>query len=296
MYEDCWKNMTGAERKKLFEDFFDGLTKYTSFGKFNFESVRNPKKEAKKEFSELSETRRVDIMEILAALSGSTHNKDIEVLGTYCDFKAKAMETQVEARLRRMDESNNSGMEEYNKRKEKQENFYWKYFRRNSSYIHPEWHGNKPSEDRLSDEELDVLVDEYLSGMYNSDENYEETTTFRHLSYLFITEFAKRREAQSRFTEDSQTKDKKARRGKRKITEEDLEGTHYDLLQISMDASLKEIKEAYKELILKWHPDRHQKNPKLAEKMSIALNKARDVLTDPDKRKKYDEKLDQQFI
>ena len=63
-----------------------------------------------------------------------------------------------------------------------------------------------------------------------------------------------------------------------------------------MDASLKEIKEAYKELILKWHPDRHQKNPKLAEKMSIALNKARDVLTDPDKRKKYDEKLDQQFI
>ena len=157
--------MTGAERKKLFEDFFDGLTKYTSFGKFNFESVRNPKKEAKKEFSELSETRRVDIMEILAALSGSTHNKDIEVLGTYCDFKAKDMIMKKEQSLRRMDESNNSGMEEYNKRKEKQENFYWKYFRRNSSYIHPEWHGNKPSEDRLSDEELDVLVDEYLSGM-----------------------------------------------------------------------------------------------------------------------------------
>ena len=296
MYEDCWKNMTGAERKKLFEDFFDDLTKYTSFGKFNFESVRNPKKEAKKEFSELSETRRVDIMEILAALSGSTHNEDIEVLGTYCDFKAKAMMVEKEQSLRRMDESNNSGMAEYNRRKEKQENFYWKYFRRTSSYIHPEWQGNKPSENRISDEEFDELVDEYLTGMHDSDENYEETTTFRHLSYLFITEFAKRREAQSRFTEDSQTEDKKARRGKREITEEDLKGTHYDLLQVSVDASLKEIKEAWKELILKWHPDKHQKDPKLAERMAIALNIAKEVLSDRTKRKKYDEELDQRFV
>ena len=296
MYEDCWKNMTGVERKKLFEDFFDGSAKNTSFRKFNFESVRNPKKEAKKEFSELSETRRVDIMGILAALSGSTHNKDIEVLGTYCDFKAKDMIMKKEQSLRRMDESNNSGMAEYNRRKEKQENFYWKYFRRNSSYIHPEWHGDKPSEDRTSDEELDEMVDEYLLGMHDSDENYEETTTFRHLSYLFITEFAKRREAQSRFTKDSQTEDKKARRGKREITEEDLEGTHYDLLKVSMDASLKEIKEAWKELILKWHPDRHQKNPKLAERMAIALNIAKEVLSDRTKRKKYDEELDQRFV
>ena len=63
-----------------------------------------------------------------------------------------------------------------------------------------------------------------------------------------------------------------------------------------MDASLKEIKEAWRELILKWHPDRHQKNPKLAERMTIALNKANDVLTDPDKRKKYDEELDRRFV
>jgi len=203
---------------------------------------------------------------------------------------------EKEQSLRRMDESNNSGMAEYNRRKEKQENFYWKYFRRNSSYIEPEWHGNKPSEDRLSDEELDGLVDEYLTGMHDSDENYEETTTFRHLSYLFITEFAKRREAQSRFTKDSQTEDKKARRGKREITEEDLEGTHYDLLKVSMDASLKEIKEAWKELILKWHPDKHQKDPKLAERMAIALNIAKEVLSDRTKRKKYDEELDQRFV
>ena len=295
-YEDCWKNMTGAERKKLFKDFFGGVTKYTTRLKREMEYVRKPEKEAKKEFSELSETRRVDIMEILAALSGSTHNKDIEVLGTYCDFKAKAMETQVEARLRRMDESNNSGMAEYNRRKEKQENFYWKYFRRNSSYIHPEWHGDKPSEDRISDEEFDELVDEYLTGMHDSDENYEETTPFRLLNSFFVNEFAKRREAQSRFTKDSQTEDKKARRGKREITEEDLKETHYDLLQVSMDASLKEIKQAYKELILVWHPDKHQKDPKLAEKMAVAINIAKDVLTDPDKRKKYDEELDRQFV
>ena len=26
-YEDCWNSMTGAERKKLFKDFFGGVTK-----------------------------------------------------------------------------------------------------------------------------------------------------------------------------------------------------------------------------------------------------------------------------
>ena len=132
--------------------------------------------------------------------------------------------------------------------------------------------------------------------MHDSDENYEETIQFRYLTNLFINEFAKRREAQSRFTKDSQTEDKKARRGKRKITTEDLKGTYYDLLQVSMDASLKEIKQAWKELILQWHPDKHQKDPKLAGKMAIAINKAKDVLTDPDKRKKYDEELDRQFV
>ena len=288
--------MTGAERKKLFKDFFGGVTKYTNVGKFNLESVRNPEKEAKKEFSELSEILRVDIINILATFSSSTHKEDIEVLGTYCDFKAKSMETQVEARLRRMDESNNSGIAEYNRRKEKQENFYWKYFRRTSSYIRPEWYGDKPSEDRISDEEFDGLVDEYLTGMHDSDENYEETTPFRLLNNLFLIEFAKRREAQSRFTKDSQTEDKKARRGKREITEEDLKGTHYDLLQVSMDASLKEIKQAWKELILQWHPDKHQKDPKLAERMAIALNIAKEVLSDRTKRKKYDEELDQRFV
>ena len=216
------------------------------------------------------------------------------MLGTYCDLKLN--DHLVEGRLRRMDESNNSGMAEYNRRKEKQENFYWKYFRRTSSYIHPEWHGNKPSEDRISDEEFDDLIDEYLTGMHDSDENYEETIQFRLLTNLFINEFARRREAQSRFTRDSQTKDKKARRVKRKITTKDLEATHYDLLQVSMDASLKEIKQAYKELILQWHPDKHLKDPKLAERMAIALNKAKDVLTDPDKRKKYDEELDRRFV
>ena len=291
--------MTGAERIKLFIDFFDGRTKYnmgSSGGSVNLEYVSNPEKEAKKEFSELSETRRADIIEILYTLSSSTHKKDIEVLGTYCDFKAKAMMKEKEASLQRMDESNNSGMAEYNRRKEKQENFYWKYFRRTSSYIHPEWQGNKPSEDRISDEEFDELVDEYLTGMHDSDENYEETTPFRLLNNLFLIEFAKRREAQSRFTKDSQTEDKKARRGKREITEEDLKGTHYDLLQVSRDASLKEIKVAYRELILKWHPDKHGKNPKLAERMAIAINKAKDILTDPDKRKKYDEEFDRRFV
>ena len=281
-------NYTDVEREisgHTFRFRLDG--KIYDFGKM---VVKNPEKEAKKEFSELPEILRADIIQLVRDGFQSTQmikdEREVE----------KEVEKERVASLQRMDDSNNSGMAEYNRRKEKQENFYWKYFRRTNSYIRPEWHGDKPSEDRISDEEFDGLVDEYLTGMHDSDENYEETTPFRLLNSFFVNEFAKRREAQSRFTKDSQTEDKKARRGKREISEEDLEGTHYDLLKVSMDASLKEIKEAWKELILKWHPDRHQKNPKLAERMAIALNIAKEVLSDRTKRKKYDEELDQRFV
>ena len=308
MTDRIWTEMSIAEREKIFKDYFSdpamgpsapSVSLMTSYHTFTFVGrgggniynfgkmvVKNPEKEAKKEFSKLPEILRADIIQLVhGGFQSPQMIKD-----------EKEVEKERVASLQRMDESNNLGMAEYSRRKEKQENFYWKYFRRNSSYIRPEWHGDKPSEDRTSDEELDEIVDEYLLGMHDSDENYEETTTFRHLSYLFITEFAKRREAQSRFTKDSQTEDKQARRGKREITEEDLKGTHYDLLKVSMDASLKEIKEAWKELILKWHPDVNPENPKLAERMAIALNIAKGVLSDRTKRKKYDEDLDKRFV
>ncbi len=62
---------------------------------------------------------------------------------------------------------------------------------------------------------------------------------------------------------------------------------YYKILGVNKKASEKEIKSAYRKLARKYHPD---VNPgdKAAEKKFKDINEAHAVLTDPEKRKKYD--------
>jgi curved DNA-binding protein CbpA len=62
---------------------------------------------------------------------------------------------------------------------------------------------------------------------------------------------------------------------------------YYDLFQVLPTAEIEVIEGAYKQLMLKYHPDR---NPaaESAEKVKL-LNEARAVLTDPARRAQYDE-------
>jgi len=66
---------------------------------------------------------------------------------------------------------------------------------------------------------------------------------------------------------------------------------YYEILGIKKDATEDQIKKAYKKAMLKWHPDRNGENDdtkKHAEKMCKDVNEAKNVLTDKDKRRKYD--------
>lgn len=62
----------------------------------------------------------------------------------------------------------------------------------------------------------------------------------------------------------------------------------YETLEIEKTATDDEIKKAYRRLALKWHPDKNLSNKKHAEEKFKLISEAYEVLSDKDKRRKYD--------
>ncbi len=62
---------------------------------------------------------------------------------------------------------------------------------------------------------------------------------------------------------------------------------YYEILGVSKNADEKEIKSAYRKLAKKYHPDLHQGDDAAAEKFK-EVSEAYEVLSDKDKRNKYD--------
>lgn len=63
---------------------------------------------------------------------------------------------------------------------------------------------------------------------------------------------------------------------------------YYKILGIAKNATADDVKKAYRKLAIKYHPDKNQNNKQAEEKFK-EINEANEVLSDPEKRKKYDE-------
>jgi len=66
-----------------------------------------------------------------------------------------------------------------------------------------------------------------------------------------------------------------------------LQKDYYKMLGLNRDASEDEIKRAYRQLALKYHPDHHPDDPE-SEEIFKKIGEAYAVLSDPERRKEYD--------
>ena len=62
---------------------------------------------------------------------------------------------------------------------------------------------------------------------------------------------------------------------------------YYKVLGVDKNATQDDIKKAYRKLARKYHPDLNPNDPSAKDKFQ-EINEANEVLSDPEKRKKYD--------
>ena len=70
---------------------------------------------------------------------------------------------------------------------------------------------------------------------------------------------------------------------------------YYAILGVARESSIRQIKRTYKKLAKEWHPDLHPDDPAGRIKMQ-EINEAHEVLGDPEKRRTYDRRIEEERI
>ena len=66
-----------------------------------------------------------------------------------------------------------------------------------------------------------------------------------------------------------------------------MQEDYYQVIGVDKNATAKQIKEAYRQLAFKFHPDRNKENTSAVEEMK-KVNEAYAVLSNPTKKREYD--------
>lgn len=64
---------------------------------------------------------------------------------------------------------------------------------------------------------------------------------------------------------------------------------YYSILGVPRDADANQLKKAYRQLAMRWHPDKNPNNVEEAQAKFQEISEAYDVLNDPEKRRIYDQ-------
>lgn len=149
-----------------------------------------------------------------------------------------------------------------NHRLQKQKSFEsdFREFRTRSDYV-PQEETFQTGQFRISDKEFDEIIQEFEQAHWTDISEKESRTHHKYIESLFQREFWQR----------SQNKDKKNYQNvEHGLLEPDIT-VHYDLLGVLPNSTDAQVKDAYRRLILKWHPDKNPNESKYAEKMLISI-------------------------
>lgn len=153
------------------------------------------------------------------------------------------------------------------RRLKKQKSFesHFRRFRERQDYA-PQEETFQASKNRISDDEFDQIIQEFEQAHWTDISTEESETHQRYIESLFKREFWYRTHSKGKKNYQQQV-----------LKEPDL-AIHYSLLGVTEDSTEAQIKDAYRHLVLKWHPDKNPNESKYAEKMLISIKIAYEII------------------
>ena len=113
----------------------------------------------------------------------------------------------------------------------------------------------------------------------------DEVCSFKYISFQAVNDFRKALDLDDNFQRAKEGLETAQKRQKQASKRD-----YYKILGLKRNCKKKDVAKAYRKLAQKWHPDNFQDETekKKAEKKFMDIAAAKEVLSDPEKRQKFD--------